>query len=100
VGIGRQPDPALGAARAALPQNPWSVAAIHVVTTLTGSALLALALAQGKLDADAVWAAAHVDEDFNAEQWGQDEEVMSRRATREADFRAAVRILRAFAPSG
>ena len=96
----RQPDQAVEAARAALPQNPWSVAAIHVVTTLTGSALLALALAHGRLDADAVWAAAHVDEDFNAEQWGQDEEVMSRRAAREADFRAAVRILRAFAPSG
>jgi chaperone required for assembly of F1-ATPase len=96
----RQPDEAVEAARAALPQNPWSVAAAHVVTTLTGSALLALALVHGRLDADAVWAAAHVDEDFNAEQWGADEEVLSRRATREADFRAAVRILQAFAPLG
>jgi chaperone required for assembly of F1-ATPase len=96
----RQPDEAVEAARAALPQNPWSVAAIHVVTTLTGSALLALALVHRRLDADAVWAAAHVDEDFNAEQWGADEEVLSRRAAREADFRAAVRILQAFAPLG
>jgi chaperone required for assembly of F1-ATPase len=96
----RQPDEAVEAARAALPQNPWSVAAAHVVTTLTGSALLALALVRGRLDADAVWAAAHVDEDFNAEQWGADEEVLGRRAAREADFRAAVRILQAFAPLG
>ena len=40
----RQPDSAIAAARAALPADPWSVAALHVVTTLTGSALLALAL--------------------------------------------------------
>jgi len=95
-----QPEQAVEAAHAALPQNPWSVAAAHVVTTLTGSALLALALAHGRLDAEAVWAAAHVDEDFNAEQWGQDEEALCRRAVRETDFRAAVRILRAFAPLG
>src|SRR5580698_4335488 len=40
----RQPDSAVAAARAALPSDPWSIAALHVVTTLTGSALLALAL--------------------------------------------------------
>ena len=42
-----QPDAAVAAAREALPADPWSVAALHVVTTLTGSALLALALHQG-----------------------------------------------------
>ncbi len=89
----RQPDAAVAAARAALASDPWSIAATHVVTTLTGSALLALALAHGKLDADAVWAAAHVDEDWNAEQWGADEEAAERRAARSVDFRAAARIL-------
>ena len=85
----RQPDPAIAAARAALPADPWSVAALHVVTTLTGSALLALALLHGVLDHDQVWAAAHVDEDWNIEQWGVDEEVAARRAARLVDFRAA-----------
>jgi len=89
----RQPDAAVAAARAALPGDPWSIAATHVVTTLTGSALLALALARGLLDADAVWAAAHVDEDWNAEQWGVDEEATERRAARLVDFRVAARIL-------
>jgi chaperone required for assembly of F1-ATPase len=89
----RQPDEALAAARAALPDDPWSIAATHVVTTLTGSALLGLALAHRLLDADAVWAAAHVDEDWNAEQWGADEEAAERRAARAVDFRAAARIL-------
>ena len=59
----RQPESAIEAARAALPSDPWSIAAMHVVTTLTGSALLALALSHGVLDPEQVWAAAHVDED-------------------------------------
>ena len=43
----------------------WRLGALSVVTTLTGSALLALALAAGRLTADEAWAAAHVDEDWN-----------------------------------
>ncbi|MBR0872807.1 ATPase [Bradyrhizobium tropiciagri] len=89
-----QPEAAIKAARAAFPTDPWSVAAFHVVTTLTGSALLALALAHGFRDEDQVWAAAHVDEDWNIEQWGVDEEVASRRAARLVDFRAAASMLR------
>src|ERR1700724_311776 len=94
----RQPDSAVAAARAALPSDPWPVAALHVVTTLTGSALLALALMRGVLDADQVWAAAHVDEDWNIEKWGADEEGAARRAARLVDFRAAVSILKALNP--
>jgi chaperone required for assembly of F1-ATPase len=96
----RQPDSAVAAARAALPQDPWSIAALHVVTTLTGSALLALALLRGVLDQDQVWAAAHVDEDWNSEKWGVDDEVAARRAARLVDFTAAAFILRALNPVG
>jgi chaperone required for assembly of F1-ATPase len=94
----RQPDAAVAAARAALPDDPWSIAALHVVTTLTGSALLALALLRGALDSDQVWATAHVDEDWNMEKWGIDEEVAARRAARLVDFSAAATILRALNP--
>jgi chaperone required for assembly of F1-ATPase len=95
----RQPDTAVQAARAAFPDDPWSIAALHVVTTLTGSALLALALTRGVLDPDQVWAAAHVDEDWNADKWGVDEEVAARRAARLVDFRAAASILKALNPA-
>jgi chaperone required for assembly of F1-ATPase len=91
----RQPDSAIAAARAALPADPWSIAALHVVTTLTGSALLALALLRGVLDSDQVWAAAHVDDDWNMEKWGVDPEVAARRAARLVDFRAAASVLKA-----
>jgi chaperone required for assembly of F1-ATPase len=90
-----QPESAIKAARGAFPEDPWSIAALHVVTTLTGSALLALALALGVRDADQVWAAAHVDEDWNIEKWGLDEEVAARRAARLVDFKAAASILKA-----
>jgi chaperone required for assembly of F1-ATPase len=89
----RQPDSAVAAARAALPSDPWLIAALHVVTTLTGSALLALALLRGVRDQDQIWTAAHVDEDWNIETWGMDEEVAARRAARRVDFRAAASIL-------
>jgi chaperone required for assembly of F1-ATPase len=91
----RQPDQAVAAARAALPIGPWSIAALHIVTTLTGSALLALALQRGVLDEDQVWRAAHVEEDWNSEQWGVDGEVAARRAMRLVDFQAAARVLKA-----
>ncbi|WP_314956578.1 ATP12 family chaperone protein [Bradyrhizobium cosmicum] len=94
----KQPDEAVQAVRAALPGDAWPIAALHVVTTLTGSALLALALAYGARDADQVWAAAHVDEDWNADQWGVDEEAASRRAARLKDFQAAVTVLATVKP--
>lgn len=90
-----QPEQAIRAARGVFPTEAWPVAALHIVTTLTGSALLALALLHGIRDPDQVWAAAHVDEDWNIEKWGLDEEVAARRAARQVDFRAAVTILQA-----
>ena len=64
------------------------------LTTLTGSALLALALAHDGIDAEAAWAAANVDEDWQMESWGSDDEALTRRAFRRADFDAAVSVLK------
>jgi chaperone required for assembly of F1-ATPase len=88
-----QPEGALAAARAAIPSDPWRLGAAHVVTTLTGSALLALALAAGRLDVAAAWNAANVDEDWNMTQWGRDELALERRAVRFADMQAAATVL-------
>jgi chaperone required for assembly of F1-ATPase len=89
-----QPAPALAAARAAIPGDPWHLGAVHSVTTLTGSALIALALLHGRLTPEESWQAAHVDEDWNMEQWGRDEMAMKRRAFRFAEFQAAAMVLR------
>jgi chaperone required for assembly of F1-ATPase len=74
--------------------DPFRLAGLHLATTLTGSALIALATAHGALDRDAAWVAAHVDEDWNIAQWGEDTEAMRRRARRFEDFWAAVVALR------
>jgi chaperone required for assembly of F1-ATPase len=88
-----QPEAALAAACAAIPEEPWRLGAVHVVTTLTGSALIALAMARGALSADTAWQAAHVDEDWNIEKWGRDELALERRASRFAEFAAAAMVL-------
>lgn len=75
--------------------EPLRLAALHVMTSLTGSALLALAVDFGELDAEAAWNAAHVDEDFQAGQWGQDSEALARRASRKRDMMAAADLLEA-----
>jgi chaperone required for assembly of F1-ATPase len=89
----RQPDEAVARAEAAIPRDPWRLGAVYTVTTLTGSALIALKLAAGELDLDAAWTAAHVDEDWNAEFWGRDDLAEQRRACRLAEMTAAARVL-------
>jgi chaperone required for assembly of F1-ATPase len=74
-------------------RDAFSLAALHVLTSLSGSALLALAVAMGRLTAEEAWAAAHVDEDFQISQWGEDEEARARRENRWGDFAAAARML-------
>jgi chaperone required for assembly of F1-ATPase len=88
-----QPVQAVAAAGAAIPREPWRLGAVHAVTTLTGSALLALALARGAIGCDAAWAAAYVDEDWNMELWGEDALALERRAFRHAEMQAAARVL-------
>jgi chaperone required for assembly of F1-ATPase len=75
-------------------ESPFAVAALHVMTTLSGSILLALAHAEGHLDADTAWNAAHVDEIFQEGLWGEDYEAMDRRTRRKADFDAASQVFR------
>lgn len=75
-------------------ETPLRLAALHTATSLTGSALLALALKEGRLEADAVWAAAHVEEDFNIERWGEDAEATQIRAYKRTEFAAAALVLK------
>jgi chaperone required for assembly of F1-ATPase len=95
-----QPDEAVGAVRRAIEQirSPFALAALHVMTTLSGSVLIALAHASRQLDVEQAWAAAHVDELYQESVWGEDYEAMERRRRREADFRAASEVYRLSLP--
>jgi chaperone required for assembly of F1-ATPase len=88
-----QPRESVEALRSAIPTEPWRLGAVSSITTLTGSGLLAVALAHRAFDPDEVWSAAHVDEDWQMSQWGRDEIALQRRAFREAEFRAAEKVL-------
>jgi chaperone required for assembly of F1-ATPase len=89
-----QPEHAVEAARARIPSEIWRLGAVSSITTLTGSALLALALAHDAIAADAAWDAAHVDEDWQMAQWGRDELALQRRVYRRAEFDAAAMVLK------
>jgi chaperone required for assembly of F1-ATPase len=89
-----QPQASLDRIRHALAgRDAFSLAALHVMTALTGSALLALAVASGRMTPEEAWAAAHVDEDWQISQWGEDEEAAARRKNRWRDFAAAAKAL-------
>jgi chaperone required for assembly of F1-ATPase len=88
-----QPAGAVATARAHIPRHPWRLGAVHAITTLTGSALIALGVASGAISREAAWAAAHVDEDWNLQQWGRDELALKHRAYRFAEMAAAAKVL-------
>lgn len=71
------------------------LAATHVMTTLTGSAVTAMAALHGAVDLEQAWLIAHLDEDWNIEQWGSDSEAIERRAIRFRDMKAAFDVARA-----
>jgi chaperone required for assembly of F1-ATPase len=98
VTFAEQPPRAIAAVHEAVVQStgerPLAVAALHVMTTLTGSVLLALAVARRELTPEAAWEAAHLDEDFQMRVWGADVEALERRAKRFAEMRAAAQLMR------
>lgn len=89
-----QPEAALAAFAAAVqPLSDFELAAFHSIMTLTGSALIAMMLARQATTPDAAWTAAHVDEDYQVEHWGEDAEAQARRAARHAEFMACCRFM-------
>jgi chaperone required for assembly of F1-ATPase len=86
-----QPPESIEAIRSAIEDfdDPVALAALSAMTTLSGSALLALAVARGRLSPKETWRAAHVDEDFEIERWGADAEAGARREARWREFEAA-----------
>jgi chaperone required for assembly of F1-ATPase len=90
-----QPTEAIDRLAAAVePLDPLHLTALHVMTTLMGSALLALAVVQGGVTPDAAWLAAHVDEDWQIAEWGEDAEASARREKRWGEMRAAAELVR------
>lgn len=75
--------------------DPFGLTCLHTMTSLTGSAILALAIAEGHLPPSEGWEIAHVDENFNIRQWGEDYEAAQRRLLRKSEMMAAAGLMAA-----
>ena len=73
--------------------SPWDLTALSEFVTLSGSLVLGLAVTAGAVAPEAAWDASRIDEDWQAEQWGADEEEAERIAVKRADFMRAHRYL-------
>jgi len=94
-----QPGKTLNKAREHLASyDALELAAIHVMTTLAGSVLIALSLVQGRLTIGEAWTAAHVDEAYQAGHWGEDSDSKMRQAYRRNEFDAAHRLFTLLRP--
>ncbi|MDQ2878896.1 MAG: ATPase [Pseudomonadota bacterium] len=96
AGIMHRPQPPATIARlgeAIAARSAWELAPLSPIVTITGTLVGALALAEGAVDGDALWDAAHLDEMWQAEQWGADPLAIGAREARRRDYDAAVRFL-------
>lgn len=96
-GLGFVAQPAEGLQRAAdqiAALDNFELAALDRAAGLTGSLVLGLCLLEGRLDAAAAFAAAHVDDEFQAENWGRDAEAETRRSGIRLELAAAERFVR------
>jgi chaperone required for assembly of F1-ATPase len=73
--------------------DDYRLGALHTAATITGSLVLALALVEGRLTAGNAFAAATLDEAFQSERWGADEEAQARLKRLSAELSATERFL-------
>ncbi|WP_019515779.1 ATP12 family chaperone protein [Sphingomonas sp. Mn802worker] len=71
-------------------RDAFALVPLSPMVTITGTLVGTLALAEGAIDADTLWNAAHVDEDWQAELWGEDSLATQARAHKRREFDAAV----------
>ena len=89
-----QPGAALVALRAAVEAlDDMELAALASVTGASGSLIVALALAAGRIGADEAHAVSQLDESYQVEKWGEDAEAQARCRRLHADIRAAAAFL-------
>lgn len=79
--------------RAVAARGAFELAGLSPLVTVSGSLVIALALAEGAIPFEEAWNAASLDEQWQLEQWGEDSEASAALAARRQDFAAAARFL-------
>jgi chaperone required for assembly of F1-ATPase len=80
-------------ARAVSSRSPFELAGLSPLVTVSGSLVVALALAEGAISLEEAWNAASLDEQWQLEQWGDDAEASAALDARHRDFEAGARFL-------
>jgi chaperone required for assembly of F1-ATPase len=89
----QSPETIMKLADAVAVRSPFELAALSPLVTVTGSLIAGLALLEGAATPEDIWSAANLDEDWQAEHWGEDDLARKARAARRADFDAGARLL-------
>ncbi|MGN0931703.1 ATP12 family chaperone protein [Falsigemmobacter intermedius] len=73
--------------------DAFEMTALHDLIGISGSLILALAVAEGRITLPEAWAASRIDEAWQAEQWGADEEFEIKEGKRREALEHAARFL-------
>jgi chaperone required for assembly of F1-ATPase len=73
--------------------GPWELTALHDLVSISGSLVIGLAISHGHLDAATAWPLSRIDEDWQIEEWGTDDEAIALAERRKADFTNAAQLL-------
>jgi len=91
--VAQAPETLTALSQAVAAHDIFEMSALGLATTASGSLIIALALSHGRIDADAAFEAGYLDETWQAEQWGSDEEAEVRQQTARADLNTAAQFL-------
>ena len=87
-----QPEPALDALRARVRSlDPFALTALHDLVGLSGSLIIGFAALENWSDADTLWHLSRIDETWQEEQWGADDEATELAARKKQEFLQALR---------
>lgn len=82
-----QPETSVARLHAAVTElDSFQIAALHDLVAISGSLILALAVVRGHIHAAQAWTAARIDEEFQIEAWGADEEAAELAETKREAF--------------
>jgi chaperone required for assembly of F1-ATPase len=93
VHVAQAPDSLARLGAAVQAHGPWELTALHYLFSISGSLVIGLAVSRGRLDAEAAWSLSRIDEDWQIEEWGEDDEAAAVAGRRRLDFANAARLL-------
>ncbi len=89
-----QSEPCLGALRGAITAfDDFALTGLHAATAACGSVVMGLALGRGRIDGATAWEYSLIDETYQIEKWGEDDDAAARRAALRRDISAAAEFL-------